>query len=143
MASHENTTQEIEEALNASQVLFTANPLFLPPQTKHFFEAQERILDQVETFSKAWFRRRQDATQAMIDASKRIASDGSSDPAVIMKEVTELQSGAMARLTADAKDCTEMFTQCANTLAVNEVKAIEETAEKTKKAGQTAKSPPV
>ncbi len=143
MARHENTTSKIEDALNASQVLFTANPLFLEPQTKNLFEAQERILNQVEAFSKAWFQRRQDGTQAMIDAGRRIASEGGNDPAVIMKEVTEFQSGAMERLSTDAKECTEMLSQCAVALAVNEAEAIEETADKTKKATQTAKSAPV
>ncbi len=143
MTSRENTSSRIEDALNASQVLFSANPLFLPPQSKHFFEAQERILDQVEAFSKAWFQRRQDATQAMIDAGRRIASEGGGDPSLMIKEVTELQSEAMERLKADAKGCTDMFTQCADALARNEMEAVQETAANTKKATETARSEPV
>ncbi|MCQ0091706.1 hypothetical protein [Roseovarius sp. M141] len=143
MARHENTTPAIEDALNASQVLFTANPLFLPPQSKHLFQAQERFWDEIETFSTAWFRRRQAATHAIIDAGRRIASEGGRDPALMIKEVTELQSGAMERLTADARECTEMLTHCADALARNEITAIQETAEKTQRATKTAKSDPV
>ncbi len=143
MTNHENTTPQIEDALNASQVLFTANPLFMAPHSKHFFEAQERILNQVEAFSKAWFQRRQDGTQAMIDAGRRIASEANNDPSRIMKEITEFQSGAMERLTADAKDCSEMISQCANTLAASEIETIKDAAGKTTKATGAAKSKPV
>ncbi len=143
MASHENTTSAIDNALNASQVLFSANPLFMNPQNKHMFQAQERIWDQIETFSTAWFRRRQDATQALIDAGRRIASEGGNDPAAMIKEVTEFQAGAMERLKVDAKECTDLLTQCAGSLARNEMEALQETAANTQRATKTAKSDPV
>lgn len=143
MANHENTNAAIEDAINASQVLFTANPLFLTPQSKHFFEAQQRILDEVETFSTAWFQRRQDAVQAMVDSARRIASEGGRDPAKMIKEATEFQAGAMKRISEDAKTCTEMLTHCAEAVSRNEVEAMQETADNTQRATTTAKSDPV
>ncbi len=143
MARNENTTSAEENALNAAQVLFTANPLFLTPQSKHMFQAQERIWDQIETFSTAWFRRRQDATQALIDAGRRIASEGGSDPALMIKEISEFQAGSIQRLTADTKECTELVTQCADALMRNEVEAIQETVVATERATRTAESDPV
>ncbi|WP_113912422.1 hypothetical protein [Roseovarius dicentrarchi] len=143
MSRHENTTDAQEKALNASQVLFTANPLFLTPQSKHMFEAQERIWDQIETFSTAWFRRRQDATQALIDAGRRIAAEGGNDPAGAIKEVSDFQAGAMKRLTEDAQQCAELVRNCADALVRNEMEALQETAANTKRAAQTADSDPV
>ena len=143
MTSHENTTSAIEESLNASQVLFTANPLFLTPQSKHIFQAQERIWDEIEHFSNAWFQRRQDATQAIINAGRRMASEGRNDPSSMMKEMSELQASALQRLTADARECAEMLNRCADSLVQKEAQAIEETSETTQKLLQTAKSEPV
>ncbi|WP_324754227.1 hypothetical protein [Roseovarius sp. Pro17] len=143
MTSHENTSAATENALNAAQVLFTANPIFLTPQTKHILQAQERFFDEIEKFSTIWFQRRQDATRSLIDAGRRIVSEGGNDPAKAIKELTEWQTHSMERLAEDAKDCTEMMTQCAEALVKNEVEATEETAKNAKKATTTSKSSPV
>ncbi|MGB4828472.1 MAG: hypothetical protein WBP18_14600 [Paracoccaceae bacterium] len=140
MASRENTSDAKENALNAAQVEFTANPLFLAPQTKYFLQAQERIFDEVEKFSAVWFRRRQEATQSMIDMGRRIVSQGRVDPASAMKEIADWQTHSMQRLAEDAKGCSEMMAKCAGALASNEVKAIEETTETLRKATSSSKS---
>ena len=64
MARSERTTNAIEDALNAAQVEFSVNPLFMAPQTKQVLQAQERMFDEAEKFWSAWFQRRQDATQS-------------------------------------------------------------------------------
>lgn len=124
MGSHENTTSAIEDGLNASQVLFTANPLFLTPQSKQIFQVQERIWDELENFSTAWFQRRQDATQAIINAGRRIASEGRSDPSSMMKEMSDLQANAMQRLTEDARECAEMLNRCRESMTQKKAEAI-------------------
>ena len=143
MARHETTNPAHENALNASQVEFTANPAFLAPQLKHMVQAQERIFKEVEKFSSAWFQRRQEASRSMIEAGKRVVSNGRPDPASAMKELVEWQTHAMERLAEDAKCCTEMMAQCAGALVSNEVAAMEETVDTAKRATHSSKSDPV
>ncbi|WP_415234178.1 hypothetical protein [Pseudorhodobacter sp.] len=113
MANRANTTAEIENALNAAQAVFTANPTFMAPQTKQFLEAQEQFFAGIEKFSSAWFHRRQEATKSLIEVGRRLSAEGRPDPASAMKEIITWQTGAMARLIEDAKDCTEMMRRCA------------------------------
>lgn len=139
MARHETTNPAQDDALNASQVEFTADPAFLAPQLKHFMQAQERIFEEVEKFSSAWFQRRQEASRSMIEAGKRVASNGRPDPASAMKELAEWQTHAMERLAEDAKCCTEMMAQFAGALAINEVAAMEKTVKTAKRATHSSK----
>lgn len=120
MASHENTSAAIENALNAAQVLFTANPLFLPPQAKATLQAQERIFNELEKFSSSWFQRRQEAAQSLIDTGRRIASESAGNPAKTFKELTEWQTRYIQNFALDAKDCTEMLTRCARAFSTSE-----------------------
>ncbi len=143
MANRENMKPSEVDAPNAAQVEFSANPRFLAPQTKHFLQAQERILGEMEKFSSNWFQRRQEATRSMIEAGRKILSEGQTDPAGAIKKITEWQTHSMERLAEDAKACTEMMTNCTGAFVQNEVEAIEETAEVTQKSAKTSKSTPV
>ena len=49
----------------------------------------------------------------------------------------------MERLAEDAKDYMAMMTACAASATSNEVEAVEESVETTKRATKTAKSTPV
>ena len=143
MASRIPTTDAQENALNAAQVLFTANPLFLAPQTKHFLQAQQRFFDEAEKFSAAWFQRRQDAMRSMIDLGRRIASHGRGDPASAMSEIAEWQTHSMERLAEDAKDCTEMLSRCVGSVAEDEAEAVEDVSDTVKRATAPGKSRPL
>ncbi len=144
MTTHKKITpEEAENAMNAAQVEFTANPRFLAPQLKHVLQAQEYVLDEFEKFSSAWFQRREDATRSMIDAGRRVISEGQSDPARAMKELVDWQTKSMEHLTEDAKAFTEMMTQCAGAVVTNEIEAAEETVEYTQKATKPSTSMPV
>ena len=65
------------------------------------------------------------------------------DPDSAMKAMANWQAHSMERLAEDAKDCAEMMTRCAGLVVSNEVEAIEETAENTRRATKTSKSEPV
>lgn len=144
MAKSDNSTlhSASDDALNAAQVLFTMNPA-LGPQTRHFWQAQDRFLQEAEKFSSAWFRRRHDATRAALDAAAQIADKGMGDPASAMKVMADWQAHSMERLAEDVKDCAEMMTNCAGSLVGNEIEAIGETAENANAASKTAKDVPV
>jgi len=60
-----------------------------------------------------------------------------------MKVVTDWQARSMERLAEDAKDCTEMMARCAGSFAQNEMEAVEEIAESTKKMATTRHATPV
>ncbi|WP_126623186.1 hypothetical protein [Oceaniglobus ichthyenteri] len=142
MATQKKRTPEQEEdALNAAQGVFTANPLFIAPQVKHMMQAQEKVLDEFEKFSSAWFQRREEATRSMIEAGRRICADN--DPAQAMKEITQWQAKSMERLAEDAKCCAEMWTQCTGTVVSNEIGAAEDTMEYTKQSTKPSKATPV
>lgn len=140
MASPNRKTADDERALNAAQVLFTANPVFLAPQTKHFLQAQQRFFDEVERFSSAWLQRREDATRSMIDVGKRIASSGRSDPARTFTEIADWQAHSMDCLAEDAKDCVDILNRCASALVDNEAEAVEKVSETATQPSKSNKS---
>lgn len=122
-----------EDAINRAQVLFTANPA-LGPQSTHFWQAQDRMLEEVEKFSAAWFKRRHDATRSAIELSKHVFTGGIFDPAVAIEALSDWQRKSMERIADDAKDCTEMLSACAECMVSNETDAVEETRKAVKKA---------
>lgn len=104
---------EVENALNAAQVLFSANPAFLAPHAKRFWQAQERGFDAIETFTSAWFRRRQEAALSLIDTGRRIASEGQGNPGSALQEIVAWQTDSLRRLSEDAQESTELVRLCA------------------------------
>ncbi|TYB81332.1 hypothetical protein [Maritimibacter fusiformis] len=116
MASRENTTAADEDALNAAQVEFSLNPAFFAPRAQDYWTAQEQILKELENFTSAWFRRRHDAARSMVEARSRIASDAPTDPASVMREISEWQTGVMEQLAQDAKEYADMMARCAGAL---------------------------
>lgn len=143
MATRENKTRAQDKALNAAQVLFTADPRFLAPQAKHILQMQERFFDEAEKFASTWFQRRQEATQAMIDAGRRLASEGKSDPGSALKEIVEWQTRSMERLAVDVKDYTEMLGRCTGTLVNTEADAQQDTPKSVTQSVTSSKSDPI
>ena len=141
-ADKSTNTDAIENAVNAAQVIFSLNPAYTP-QATHLRQAQERFLKEAEKFSSAWFKRRQQAIQSALDLTGSIANGGLKDPSVAIKAMTEWQTGCMERLADDAKDCTEMMTLCIGNLVENEIEAVKETAEITKRAATEKHATPV
>ncbi len=122
-----------ESAAEQARAALVANPV-LGPQSSHFWQAQDRFLDEAQEFTTAWFRRRHDATQSAIDAASKIASGGLSDPAVVMEVMADWQKQAMGRVAQDAMDCSKMMTRCVSSFASHRIEAAEEIAENTKTA---------
>ena len=143
MSDQDKATNKIESDLNRSQVLFTANPLFLNPQTKTFLQAQESFFDEFEKFATSWFQRRQEATMSMISAGRRIASEGKGDVAGAMKELATWQTVAMQQMAEDARECTELMRNCAGALGKKEDKAADKTEAARKPAKNATHSTPL
>jgi len=141
MAKSDTSYTGIFEPMTTMGTLFT-NPV-MGPQAQHFWEAQDRMLAEMEKFSSGWFKRRHEAAQSAMRASQKVAAEGVTDPGAAMKAMTDWQAGSMERLAEDAKNCMEMMTRCAGTVASNEAEAVDETVETAKKSSKTSKSQPV
>ena len=77
MARSDTPQGGILNLMKTAQTAFAANPMF-GRQARHFWQAQDRVLEEVEKFSSAWFKRRHEATRTAIEASaKMIDGDGS------------------------------------------------------------------
>lgn len=142
MAKSNSPTPQVDEAVNTARAIFSTNPAF-GPQARHFWQAQDRLLSEAERFSSAWFKRRHDAAQAAIATTRQIADGGAQDPAAALRAITDWQAHSLERLAKDARDCTEMMARCADALLRNEVEALEETADNTRRATSSSQSEPV
>ncbi len=131
-----------EDTMKAAQGYFMANPAFLP-QSRHFWQVQDRVLQEAEKFSTAWFKRRHDATHAALDAAAKIAKDGLNDPAKTAQTIADWQAHSMKRLAEDAKGCAEMMTGCVNSIATHEAEAAKETTETARRVTKTTENTPV
>lgn len=142
MAKSDTPQGGILDSMKTAQTALAANPMF-GPQARHFWQAQDRMLEEVEKFSSAWFKRRHEATRTAIEASAKLIDSGMRDPGEAMKAIAAWQTHSMERLAEDAKDCAETMTRCASLVVSNEVEAMEETAENSRRATKTSKSEPV
>lgn len=142
MANAPKTNPDMLEPIKTLSAAMVTNPA-LGPQAQHFWQAQDKMLQEAEKFSSAWFKRRHEATQSALQASQEIASESTSDPASALKAMTEWQAKSMDRMAADARDCMDMMTRCAGLAVGNEAQALEETADTARKAAKGSKSDPV
>lgn len=131
MAKLDTTHRTAEDALNAAQGVFTANPVYQPAPF-HVLAAQDRLQDAVrsetEAFSAAWFKRREAAVHAATQAMTQIPLEAMHNPAGVMKIMTDWQSGAVARMTEDAQDIMQLMTQYGKKVAKSEIETAEEIA---------------
>lgn len=135
-----------DDALNAAQVLFTANPGFQPPGMRFLVAQgpiQENLRDEAEKFSSAWFKRREDAGRALLETAVRMSTEGLRNPVAAMKIMMDWQVGAMERVAEDARDCTQMMTRCAETLIDQEIEAVDDMAKGTETFENPHQSTPV
>ncbi|MDR9393630.1 hypothetical protein [Roseovarius sp. SYSU LYC5161] len=105
--------------------MMTQNAM-LAPQVEHFWEAQENILNETERFARHWFERRHAATRTALEAAHDVARNGSSDPTMMIKAITDWQAHSMERIAADIEDCAELFSRCAGHVTRAETEAGEE-----------------
>ncbi|MDW4551169.1 hypothetical protein R5H32_17540 [Defluviimonas sp. D31] len=111
---------------------FGLNPLAGPP-VHQFWEVQEKLLDEVEEFTRLWFARRHAAARTAIEASKAAMESGGSDPTAALRMVSEWQAHSVERLAEDIQQWAELCSRCAGHLAIGEVAAGEEALERASK----------
>lgn len=128
--------------VQSAQSMLAAGPI-LGLQTTHFWQAQDTVLEEVEKFSSAWFKRRHEGTREALNTSKRLTEKAVLNPAAAMRILSDWQKHSMERLAGDAKDYAAMMTSCADALVNNEVEAIADTVKTAKRAATPVKSEPV
>lgn len=99
----------------------------LGPQMKQFWQAQEKMLSEAEDFTRSWFVRRHQATQAALEACAQVAEANPTDAAAALQALRDWQAHSAARIAGDMREWMELWSRCAGHLARGEAKAGSET----------------
>ncbi len=97
----------------------------LGPQARAFWEAQESILSEAETFSKHWFARRHMAATTALEAAKNMTQNGAGDPGALMKTIADWQAHSVQRIAEDFQEWAALCSRCATHLAPRETRSVE------------------
>lgn len=134
------------DILKTLQGAMSMNPA-VTPQIEQFWDAQERVLDEAETYARHWFERRHEATRTALEAARAATSSDKGDAARAFQAVAEWQRHSAERLVEDAREWYEMVTRCANYVTETETEVVEEAldeaAKMAKKSVKASKSEPV
>ncbi len=134
------------ETVKTMQSAMTVNPI-VGPQLEQFWNAQEKLLDEAEVFTRHWFERRHQATRTAMEAARKATSTESGTPAEAMKTIADWQRHSLERMVEDAREWMDMATRCSTFISESEAEVVEEAIqEATKTAGKatrSAKSEPV
>ncbi len=128
------------DVLRSMQGMMSANPL-IAPQVEQFWNAQDKLLDEAEEYSRHWFRRRHEAARTALEAARETTSGDRIEPAKAMNTMTEWQRHSIERMVEDAREWFEMVTRCAQYVSDAEAEAIGENVEAASKAGRKAAKP--
>ena len=82
-------TNSLADMMQQARGMFAVNPM-IAPQQEHFWKAQDRILEEAEAYSKAWFARRHEATQSALETVHKISGNGS-DPSAALQAMANWQ----------------------------------------------------
>ena len=108
----------------------------LGPQMKQFWESQERILSETESFARSWFARRHAATQAALEACEKAAEANPTDAPAALQALRDWQAHSAERIAEDMREWVELWSRCAGYVVKAEVdagsEALEEVERQTK-----------
>ena len=127
------------------QGMLALNPV-IGPQMEEYWKAQDRILEETEAFSKAWFERRHAAAQSALEAVRKTNGNGA-DPSAAMQAMVDWQQGSVRRMAEDMQEWMELCSRCASRVTQAEIDAGKEgageAAKRTTSAAKTTKATPV
>lgn len=138
MSSPKPATTPIGDILNRSQKMLGTIPV-MGPQAAHFWEAQDNILSDTETFARQWFERRHTATRTALEAAMDISANGSSDPAYALKSVADWQTHSMERIAEDFRDWLDLCSRCADHFGQAEMNAGQDSLQEITKSTTSTK----
>jgi hypothetical protein len=100
-------------------------PSFLPTAAP-FWQAQDGILDEAESYSRDWFRRRHEAAQSAIDAAREIGRSGTGDATGAARVMADWQRASAERLAEDMRGWFDFCSRCAEHVAEAQMEAGKE-----------------
>jgi hypothetical protein len=98
----------VTEQINAVQRMFLPASTISEAVRKNaccFWESQDKILDNMQTFANGWFERRHAGTRAALEAAERICK--AETPVDLLREYQEWASDAFQRVVADGLACQQ------------------------------------
>lgn len=82
------------------------------PRLRQFWAAQDRMLSDVEEFTRGWFTRRHEAARSAAETAQRMAGNGRDDPAEAMQLMSDWYSHSFERLSEDARAGVDLCSKC-------------------------------
>ena len=143
----------LADLVEQARGMMAVNPM-LTPRVEQFWQAQDSLLQEAETFSEARFQRRHEAAQSARDIAHRSARDiahrmngDATDPSRVMDGIMEWQRHSFERMAEDMQQWVDFCARCAGHMTATELEAekdgVEEAAKRTKSATKTNHSTPV
>lgn len=135
----------LADLVEQARGMMAVNPM-LTPRVEQFWQAQDSLLQEAETFSEAWFQRRHEAAQSARDVAQKMNGDAT-DPSKVMDGIMEWQRHSFERMAEDMQQWVDFCARCAGHMTATELEAekdgVEEAAKRTKSATKTNHSTPV
>ncbi|MCR9147866.1 MAG: hypothetical protein NXH74_11795 [Rhodobacteraceae bacterium] len=135
----------LADLVEQARGMMAVNPM-LTPRVEQFWQAQDSLLQEAETFSEAWFQRRHEAAQSARDIAHKMNGDAT-DPSRVMDGIMEWQRHSFERMAEDMQQWVDFCARCAGHMTATELEAekdgVEEAAKRTKSATKTNHSTPV
>lgn len=107
---------DITEMMRRTQALFRPNAP-VAPQIERFWQIQDDMLSEGETFARHWFERRHEAVDTALKALKEMKSEDRADPMAAMRAITDWQRGSLERINADLRECMAVCMHVAQAAA--------------------------
>ncbi|SLN53939.1 hypothetical protein PEL8287_02868 [Roseovarius litorisediminis] len=145
MTKEKQVPSVLPELLKMAGTPLALNPL-VKPQVEQFWDAQEKLLQEAEAFTRHWFARRHEATKSAMDAAKK-ATVSANDPTEAMQAMADWQRHSVERIAEDAGEWMDMVARCTGHVVRSEAQvseeALEEAVRQTKSATKSKSATPV
>jgi len=112
------TTNFSEQWKSMMQNAFSPTPAFsatLGENARHFWEMQDKILDNMQAFSNGWFERRHTGTHSACEAAERMC--GTNTMVDVVQAYQDWARGVYERLMADGLACQQQIIAATGGLA--------------------------
>lgn len=120
----------LADLVQQAQAAMVVNPV-IHPQIVQFWTAQEKFLQEAETFTAGWFARRHDAVDTALDVVAAMTANGASNPSAVTSAMAEWMHGAMQRMSEDARAWVGLCANCTGDTLNAELEVEKEVIEKT------------
>lgn len=135
----DKTQTGITDLMQQTQELFRMNGA-AAPQVAQFWQMQENMLKQTETFARHWFEHRHEATESALKALREMNSTNGSDPTAAMRAISEWQRGSFERMNADLQEWMTLCTHATQQAAAAQGEAAQTGADQGKATKAKGKS---